>query len=150
MPTLVRWPGRIAAGSMSDRVSGFEDWIPTLLELTKASSAAPKNVDGISLAPTLLGRKQDPRPFLYREFPGYGGQQSIRVGNWKAIRQDISSGNLDIELYNLARDIGERNNVADQHPEIVAKLAGLMKREHTPSKLFPLKPLDVATVVPNK
>ncbi len=72
------------------------------------------------------------------------------MGDWKAIRQDISSGNLDIELYNLARDIGERNNVADQHPEIVAKLARLMKREHTPSKLFPLKPLDVATVVPDK
>ena len=150
VPTLVRWPGRIAAGSMSDRVSGFEDWIPTLLELTKAFSAVPKNLDGISLAPTLLGRKQEPRPFLYREFPGYGGQQSVRVGNRKAIRQDISSGNLDIELYHLARDIGERNNVAGQHPEVVARLARLMQREHTPSKLFPLKPLDVAAAVPNR
>ncbi len=150
VPTLVRWPGRVAAGSMSDRVSGFEDWIPTLLELVRASSAAPKDVDGISLAPTLRGRKQEPRPFLYREFPGYGGQQSIRVGDCKAIRQDMSSGKLDIELYNLAQDIDERDNVADQHPEVVVKLAGLMEREHTRSELFPLKPLDGAAAVSNK
>ena len=54
----------------------------------------------------------------------------------------MSRGNLDIELYNLAADIGEADNVAAQHPEVVAKLARLMKQEHTPSELFPLRPLD--------
>lgn len=141
-PAIVRWPGHVAAESVSDRVSGFEDWMPTLLELTGASDCVPKNIDGISLAPTLLGKGQKSRPFLYREFPSYGGQQSIRVGNWKAIRQNMTRGNLDIELYDLAEDIGEQNNVADRHPEVVVKLAKLMEREHTPSKLFPLVPID--------
>lgn len=142
VPAIVRWPGRVAAGSVSDRVSGFEDWMPTLLELIGASGAIPKTIDGISMAPTLLGRKQEPRPFLYREFPSYGGQQSIRVGDWKAIRRNMTRGNLDIELYNLAEDVGERNNVADQHPDVVSRLKKLMEREHTPSKLFPLIPID--------
>ncbi len=141
VPTIVRWPGRVAAGSVSDRVSGFEDWLPTLLDLI-GESGTPENIDGISLAPTLLGRQQPARPFLYREFPGYGGQQSIRVGDWKAIRQNMSRGNLAIELYNLAEDIGEQHDVAGQHPEVVANLAKLMEREHTASELFPLKPLD--------
>jgi arylsulfatase len=132
----------VAAGSVSDRVSGFEDWMPTLLELIGASDSRPRDIDGISLAPTLLGSQQEPRPFLYREFPSYGGQQSIRVGQWKAIRQNMTRGNLDIELYNLAEDIGEQDDVADQHPEVVSQLAKLMEQEHTPSKLFPLIPID--------
>lgn len=150
VPTVVRWPGRVAEDSTSDRVSGFEDWMPTLLDLIGASQASPKNIDGISLAPTLLGKKQEPRPFLYREFPSYGGQQSIRVGDWKAIRQRMSRGNLDIELYDLGKDAGEQKNVAGQHPGVVAKLAKLMKQEHTPSKLFPLRPLDAPPLKPKK
>ncbi len=142
VPTIVRWPGHVPAGTTSDRVSGFEDWIPTLLELIGAKDAAPKNIDGISLAPTLSGQSQKPRPFLYREFPSYGGQQSVRAGDWKAVRQNMTKGNLDIELYNLADDIGEQHNVAKQHPDIVKKLAKIMKEQHTPSKLFPLIPID--------
>ena len=55
VPTIVRWPGHVPAGPISDRVSGFEDWIPTLLELIGAKDAAPKNIDGISLAPDAPG-----------------------------------------------------------------------------------------------
>jgi len=142
VPTIVRWPGQVSAGSVSDRVSGFEDWIPTLLELIGSKTAAPSGIDGVSLAPTLLGASQPERPFLYREFPSYGGQQSIRVGDWKAIRQNISKGNLEIELYNLAADVSEQQNVAAEHPEVVARLAAMLKSQHVASPLFPLKPLD--------
>ncbi len=142
VPALVRWPGRVESGSESGRISGFEDWMPTLLELVGAPQAKPKKIDGISLAPTLLGRRQDPRPFLYREFPSYGGQQAVRVGDWKAVRQNMNDGNLEVELYHLAQDVGERNNIADRHPEVASELTALMEREHTPSRLFPLKPLD--------
>ncbi len=142
VPTIVRWPGRIAAGGQSDHVSGFEDWLPTLLELADSGAALPENIDGISLAPTLLGMPQSPRPYLYREFGGYGGQQSIRVGNWKAVRQQMNRGNLDIELYDLADDIGEQHNVASEHPETVARLAKLMTTVRTPSQEFPLLPID--------
>ncbi|MCA9073079.1 MAG: arylsulfatase, partial [Planctomycetaceae bacterium] len=98
VPTIVRWPGHVPPGTTSDRVSGFEDWMPTLLDLIGEKTATPERIDGISLAPTLLGKTQEPRPFLYREFPSYGGQQSVRVGDWKAIRQRMTRGNLEIEL----------------------------------------------------
>ncbi len=142
VPTIVRWPGKIKPGAVSDRISGFEDWMPTLLALAGEPGAAPENIDGVSLAPTLLGKSQKPREFLYREFPSYGGQQSVRVGDWKAIRQNMSRGNLKIELYNLAKDPSEANNVAEDHPDIVAKLRKVMQREHTASKDFPLIPID--------
>ncbi|MGE4003480.1 MAG: sulfatase-like hydrolase/transferase, partial [Planctomycetaceae bacterium] len=144
VPAIVRWPGHVAAGSTSDIVSGFEDWLPTVLDLISDRPATPGDVDGISLAPTLLGQQQPERPFLYREFPAYGGQQSIRVGGWKAMRQNLSQGRLDVELYNLAVDVGEQHNVAAEHPEIVARLSRLMTQEHLPSVLFPLPGIDPA------
>jgi arylsulfatase A-like enzyme len=146
VPTMVRWPGKIAAGGESDRVSGFEDWMPTLLELVGADRPAPANADGISMAPTLLGKSQPEREFLYREFPSYGGQQSVRAGRWKAIRQNMQSGNLTIQLYDLIADAGETNDLADKHPEIVDKLNKLMEREHKPSKIFPLRPFDAPAI----
>lgn len=142
VPTIVRWPGKVAAGSTSARVSGFEDWMPTLLEAIGAGASVPAETDGISLLPTLLGKQQSERPYLYREFPSYGGQQTIRVGNWKVVRQNMNKGNMEVELYNIAQDIGEQQNVADVHPEIVAKLTDQMERVRTPSKVFPLVPLD--------
>ncbi len=143
VPTLVRWPGKVKAGSSSDRISGFEDWMPTLMEIVGGkSSQLPEGIDGISMVATLLGKQQPLRPYLYREFSGYGGQQTIRVGDWKAVRQNMSKGNLEIELYNIADDMGEQNNVAGQHPELVTRLAKMMAAARTPSELFPLIPLD--------
>jgi arylsulfatase A-like enzyme len=142
VPTIVRWPGKVAAGSESNRVSGFEDWMPTFMDAIGASQSSPDDIDGISLLPTLLGKPQPERPYLYREFPSYGGQQTIRVGDWKAVRQNMTKGNLTIELYNIAEDIGEQNDVAADHPDLVAKLAKMMEAVRTPSEVFPLIPLD--------
>ncbi len=142
VPTLVRWPGHVQQGSSSDYISGFEDWMPTFLDLIGKKNAAPCDIDGISIAPILLGKSQPQRPFLYREFTGYGGQQTIRVGDWKAVRQRLRKGKINTELYNIAEDISEKNNVADQHPEIVARLEKLMAQQHVPSDVFPLKVLD--------
>ncbi len=150
VPTIVRWPGKVAAGSSSDRVSGFEDWMPTLMEVVGAESTVPDNIDGISLLPTLLGKQQPERPYLYREFPSYGGQQTIRVGPWKAVRQNMAKGNLEIELYNIAEDIGEKHDVAKDHPELVATLAKQMEAVRTPSEIFPLIPLDAPVKSPQQ
>ncbi len=148
VPAIVRWKGRIAP-SISDRVTGFEDWIPTLLELAALKEAIPAGLDGFSFAPTLRGEKQSERPFLYREFPAYGGQQCIRVGDWKGVRQSlnlrekkaaVSDGRL--ELYNLKDDITESRDVAAQHPEIIARLERLLREQHTSSKEFPFPLLD--------
>ena len=148
VPTIVRWKGHIKSGAESERVTGFEDWLPTLMELIGAPRAIPTGVDGISLAPTLQGKRQEPRPFLYREFPAYGGQQSIRIGDWKGIRQNLNPQSkqrkpeLRTELYNLKEDPGEERDVAAQHPEIVARIERIMREQHTKSKLFPLLALD--------
>lgn len=142
VPTIVRWPGHVTPGSESNRVSGFEDWMPTFLQAVGRSSIIPADTDGISLIPTLTGKKQPERDYLYREFSGYGGQQTIRVGPWKAVRQNMTKGNLDIELYNIVDDIGESNDVAASHPDLVNRLSKLMESERAPSADFPLIPLD--------
>lgn len=147
VPLVVRWKGHIRAGTASDRVTGFEDWLPTLLELAGAKNI-PADIDGISFAPTLLGKSQPARPFLYREFPGYGGQQSLRVGNWKAVRVKLAPANksgqpqLKTELYDLAADPQESKDVAAQHPDIVQSMDRLMRQQHVPSKEYPLPALD--------
>ena len=145
VPAIVRWPGHIASGSNSDFVSGFEDWLPTLLEVAEATPTLPEHSDGISLVQLLTTGNQPTRPFLYREFPGYGGQQFLRVGDWKAIRQKLGQGNRTIELYNLATDISESENVADQNPGMVSQFEARMAANRTSSRLFPLVPFDRAT-----
>ena len=154
-PCLVRWRGKIAAGSVSDRVTGFEDWLPTLLDLIGARDRIPTGIDGLSFAPTLRGEKQPPRPFLYRESPGYGGQQCVRVGDWKAIRTKLSASipttiapTDSFELYNLADDPGETRDVAAQNPDRVKELGAILKREHAKSDLFPIRSLDGGSAAP--
>ena len=144
VPTIVKWKGKIQPGTASNRVTGFEDWLPTLLELTGVERPA-REIDGISFAPTLLGKTQPERPFLYREFPAYGGQQSIRVGDWKAIRQNLGQRGATepkTELYNLRTDPTESIDLAATHPEQVAKLEKMMAEQHTPSPDFPLPLID--------
>jgi arylsulfatase A-like enzyme len=149
VPCIVRWTGRIAAGRTSDRVTGFEDWLPALLELVGAGDALPSGLDGLSFAPTLLGRSQEPRPFLYRESPGYGGQLAVRSGDWKLVRQRLTAGRRQknpppptTELYDLAKDPFETTDVAPQHPDIVARLMHIASQQHVRSELFPIRELD--------
>ncbi|MBP7141242.1 MAG: arylsulfatase [Opitutaceae bacterium] len=144
VPCIVRWKGTITSGT-SQRVTGFEDWMPTLLDLAGAPGQMPRGLDGISFAPTLLGARQPERDFLYREFTGYSGQQSIRVGDWKAIRRNLqrkAKPNLQFELYNLATDRAESRDVADTHPVIVTKMAALIAAQHASSAEFPFPVLD--------
>jgi len=145
VPLIVTWPGRIPAGGQSDLVTGFEDWLPTLLDLT--GGHPPSGLDGISFAPTLLGQRQAPRPFLYREFPSYGGQQCLLAGDWKLVKRDLSGpANPEekgkTELYNLASEPSESRNVAHEHPEIVRRLENTMRAEHQKSESFPFPALD--------
>ena len=146
VPLIVRWPGRIKAGAVSDRVTGLEDWVPTLLDLIESDQPLPDGVDGISLAPTLRGKPQRPRAFLYREFSGYGGQQAVWTGRWKGIRQRLLKANnptpLKLELYDLEADVSESSDVAGNHPEVVDRMQRLMQQEHQPSAAFPFRPLD--------
>jgi len=141
VPFIARWPGRIKAGALSELPAVFYDALPTLCDL--AGVKPPRNTDGLSILPTLLGKgRQAKHEFLFWDFNGYGGQQAVRLGDWKGVRRNLQLGETGIELYNLATDVGEQRDAAAQHPEIVRRMAEIMRREHTPSDAFPIKALD--------
>ena len=146
VPMIARWHGAIEPGTVTDHVSAFWDVMPTIAEIT--GTTPPEDIDGISFAPTLFGQpeRQKEHDYLYWEFPGYGGQHAVRMGDWKAVRQNLLKRNnpdpLAIELYNLADDIGETNDVAAEHPDLVARFRKIMKEARTPSDLFAMPPLD--------
>jgi len=135
MPMIVKWPGRIKAGVVSDQPWAFWDFLPTALELAKVR--VPKDIDGISIAPTLLGERQaEQHEFFYWEFHEQGSKQAVRMGDWKAVRL---SPDGPLELYNLKTDLGEKENVADQNPRIVARIADYLKTARTENAEWPLK-----------
>lgn len=145
VPTIARWPGRIPEGTASDEVGYFPDVMPTLLDLAGSPDLVPDEVDGLSLAPTLLGRpeEQERHEYLYWEFPGYGGQQAVRLGDWKGVRTDlIRRKDLSIELYNLASDPAELHDVSGEHPGVLARIEAIMAEAREPSPLFPIPALD--------
>ena len=133
VPTIARWPGRIAAGAVTDHPSAFWDWLPTLTEVTGART--PPGLDGVSLMPTLLGRpgEQEGHEYLYWE---YVGGQAVRLGDWKGLRFSLDE---PLQLYDLAADPAESNDVAGDHPEVVARLERIMVEGRTESDLFPLR-----------
>jgi arylsulfatase A-like enzyme len=141
VPFLARWPGKIKGGSTTDHVAAFWDFVPTAAELLQ--TAAPPDTDGISYLPTLLGQsdKQKKHDHLYWEFQERGGKVAVRFGNWKAVRVDVSkNADAPIELYDLSKDLGEKHDVAAEHPEIVKHAAELLRKNHQPSAIFPLFP----------
>jgi len=143
VPTLAWWPGKISAGSTSATPFAGWDVLPTLCEL--AGIKCPKQANGISFAPTLLGQneKQEGREYLYWEFHEQGGKQAVRMGKWKGIRLQVRKNPVGpIELYDLSKDIGEENNVASQFPRVVEKIDQLMKESRTPHPDFTLLPGD--------
>ena len=140
VPLVVYWPGTVKPGTVSDEPLYFPDVLPTLCEL--AGADIPKEVDGVSFVPTLQGKPQRGHEFLYWEFPGYGGQQAVRSGKWKAVRQNLGRGVVKTELYDLPSDPSESTDVAMKHPEVVRQLERLLASEHVPSSDFPLQTID--------
>jgi arylsulfatase A-like enzyme len=136
VPFIARWPGRIAAGTTSDAPISFVDVLPTLAEL--GGAAAPTCLDGADFTPTLLGKQQSELldRFLYWEFYKYGVQaQSARWGDWKAVRDPKSKR---IELYNLASDIAESNDVAADHPDVLKKFEEFFRTARTETPEWPM------------
>lgn len=156
VPFVARWPGRIPAGSSSAHPSAFWDMLPTFGEITGAE--IPQRLDGISMLNALTGKPQARHDFLYWEFNAKnynGGQVAVRYGDWKGIKTHqlyskkgkgrASRGGQfpgRLQLYNLAVDPAEKNNVAQEYPEIVSRIEQIIQNEHVPSELFPFKTLD--------
>ncbi len=116
VPLLLRWPGRIAGGTLCDTPVINTDFLPTLLDL--AGAPGPAGLDGVSFAPLLSGGPLKPRT-LYWHFPHYTNQGSrpggaLREGPWKYVEY-FDGG--DPELYNLDLDPGELRNLASGREE---------------------------------
>ncbi|MFT6917725.1 MAG: arylsulfatase A [Cognaticolwellia sp.] len=130
VPMVAHWPNKIAAGTKSDALTAMWDVLPTFAEL--AGVTPPENIDGISIVPTLFGQQQDTsKRVLYWEFQYKKAlRQAVRIGNWKAVRNDKKQ---EIELYNLANDLAEKNNIAAQHPRLIAQARQLFISERSAS-----------------
>lgn len=135
-PMIAWWPGKIKPGTKSEHISAFWDVMPTVAEL--AGIEAPKNIDGISFLPTLLSSNgQKEHDYLYWEFHEKGGRKALRKGNWKLVQNNVlDAQKKTTELFDLKTDIGEENNVAEKHPEIVKEMLELMKSARTESDVF--------------
>ena len=136
VPMIARWPGHVPAGRVSDQVWAFWDIMPTFAEI--AGLPAPKEIDGLSMVPTLLGQEQqDEHAYLYWDYGHVRDvyMRAIRWGDWKGLR--IGS-DAPIELYNIAKDPGEKNNVAAAHPEVVDQIAAYMEDAFTPKDDYPV------------
>jgi len=142
VPLIARWPGKIKEGSSSDFIGAFQDVFPTLKDVARDNKNFEN--DGISFLPTLARKgKQQEHEYLYWEFPAYGGQQSLRWGSYKLIRKGLfKNPNAAFELYDLSKDIGEKNDIAKDHPEIVEKMKRMAEEARTPSGEFPFAALD--------
>lgn len=135
VPMIVRWPGKIPAGKVSDQVWAFWDFLPTAAEI--AGEKPPENIDGISMLPTLFGKKQtNQHEFLYWEFHEKGTKQAVRMGDWKAVRLAPKE---PLELYHLKTDAAEGKNVADDHPEIISKIENYLLTARTESERWPIR-----------
>lgn len=130
-PMIARWPGKIKPGSTTDLLSAQYDVLPTLCEILGVTPEKP--VDGISFLPTLLGKTADQKThkWFYWEFPERGGQQAVRNGEWKAVKQNMRKHpDTKWELYNLKDDPAESNNIAAQHPEVINEIDAIAKEAH--------------------
>jgi len=135
-PMIVRWPDKVSAGAVSDAVWYFADFLPTAAHLAKTSVPVP--VDGIDVSAALLDKTHVvPERFLYWESPEGDSKslrQAVRWKNWKAIRHGHDA---ELELYDLGNDIGEKHDVSDTHPEVVARIQNFLKTARTASPYWP-------------
>ena len=133
-PMLARWPGKIKAGAVSEQPWAFWDFLPTAAEL--AGAKPPANIDGISVVPTLTGKKQPQHEFLYWENPGRRFEQAVRMGDWKAIRQGLDGKTA---LYDLASDIGETTDLALENPGVVKRIEEILRTVRTDALEYPIE-----------
>lgn len=141
VPFIVRWPGKIKAGTVNDHQLAFYDIMPTFCDIISDKKFPKEYInkelegdcfDGISFLPTLTGddEKQKEHEFLYWEFHETN-QMAVRMGDWKlVVKKGIT------HLYNLKNDLHEDYDIAGQNPDIVNRMVDIIYQEHKPNDLF--------------
>ena len=141
VPLIAYWKNKIIPGSKTNHISGFRDVMTTFAEITGIEK--PSHNNGISFLPTLLNRKQKKHEFLnwefqlsgsFQELPDGGFRQSVRIGDFKAVRYGINS---NTEVYNLINDESETNDISNLHPKIVEKAEQIFLSERSDTFGFP-------------
>jgi arylsulfatase A len=122
-PCIMRWPGRIPAGKVCDKLCGTIDLLPTFAKLAGAEIPADRVIDGRNIFPLMEGSPDAETP--HDAYFYYSGNEleAVRSGKWKLRRAENNP-----ELYDLQADIGEKTNLADKHPEIVIRLFDIMEQ----------------------
>lgn len=135
-PMIISWPEVITPGRTTDHVSAFWDFMPTFCDILHV--AKPKNTDGISMLPTIKGKKsQKQHDYLYYEFHERGGRRCILKDNWKLVEYNVNKPKQrKLELYNLTDDPSEKHNVINENPKLAAKLKKLMDKARTDSSVW--------------
>ena len=129
LPCIVRWPGKVPAERTSDAIFATIDFLPTFANLCGFEVPKDRRIDGIDQTNLLLGKTKSGREDFYFNKAGY------RLGKWKYLKPNAHFHGYAVEetrkkvdeLYDLEADLGERNNLAEKHPEIVAKLKARME-----------------------
>ena len=133
VPTIARWPGKIAPSSVCDAVAGTIDLLPTCVSIAGGKVPAEPVIDGRDLSPLLFGKTTESPREAHYYFASYN-LQAVRQGPWKLAiatqpetmgKSSSDDAKINPRLYNLDTEIGEQTNLADKHPDIVAKLAVL-------------------------
>lgn len=138
VPLIVRWPGLVKPGSTSDFPSYFPDHFATLCEALKL--IIPGHRDGVSLLPVLTSQGKPERNPMVWIFPEYGGQVAVRLGDFKIVRQHLARPSLgDWEVYNIAKDPGEANDLAGTRADLVAQALAILARQMMENPMFPVK-----------
>ena len=137
VPCLVRWPGRVPAGRENDAIFATIDFMPTLANLCGFEAPVDRTIDGIDQTSLLLGERETGREDFYYQDAG------VRRGPWKFLKADAHFYGYSIdkereavdELYDLETDLGERTNLATEHPALVEELRALMTSIEAGDKL---------------
>jgi arylsulfatase A-like enzyme len=139
VPCLMRWPGKIEAGSKNDSMMHVVDFFSTFVNLAGGSLKQSRRLDSMDMSGPLFGKTESPRTEIVFEVAGSVRYPTIRSGAYK-----LMGG----ELYNILKDPSEKNNIAGQHPDLVSKLAGRLEEYAAQRPPLGEKPLLMTPALP--
>lgn len=134
-PLIVKWPGKVMPGTISESLVSSIDFLPTFLEMAGSSNSSPQHIDGLSFVSTLLNPQVANHTDLFWHYPHYHGGSgmvpagAVRSGNYKLIEwyePKLLNREKSIELFDLEKDQGETSDISESNPEKAAELKELL------------------------